>query len=98
MKPSDRDDLIRAYFEADMALLKAKGHDYAGMEDCLRNLSRHGLKGIIVRLGDKYERLHTLVWDALDPEVKGEAVADTLRDLRNYSFLAQIFLEGKDKP
>jgi hypothetical protein len=98
MKPTERDDLIRSFFEDDMALLTAKGHDYAGTDDCLRNLSRHGLRGIIVRMGDKYERLHTLVWDALEPEVKGEAISDTLRDLRNYSFLAQIFLEGKEKP
>jgi len=97
MKPDERDELIRAYFEADMALLRAKGHDYSGTQDCLRNLARHGLKGIVVRMGDKYERLNTLVWDALAPEVKDEVVADTLRDLRNYSFLAQIFLEGKNK-
>jgi hypothetical protein len=96
MKPTERDDLIRAYFDADMALLQAKGHDYAGMEDCLGNLRRFGLYGIIVRMSDKFSRLEQFAKSG-ELRVKDEGVADTLRDIRNYSFLAQIFLEGKDK-
>ena len=96
MKPSDRDELIRAYFEADMALLRAKGHDYAGTEDCLGNLRRFGLVGIIVRMSDKFSRLEQFAKSG-SLEVKDEGAKDTLMDIRNYSFLAQIFLEGKDK-
>jgi len=97
MKPSERDDLIRRYFEQDMDLLKAKGHDYAGTEDCLANLKRFGLMGIIVRLSDKFSRIESLAKVGFDKaEVKSESIIDTLRDIRNYAFLAQIFAEGED--
>jgi hypothetical protein len=99
MKPSERDDLIRRYFEQDMELLKAKGHDYAGTDDCLANLKRFGLYGIIVRLSDKFSRLESLAKVGFDKaEVKSESIIDTLRDIRNYAFLAQIFAEGRDNP
>ena len=97
MIPAKRDALIRAYFAEDMRLLKAKGHDYAGAADCLKNLRRHGLKGIVVRLCDKLERLDTLVWGSGKAEVKDESISDTLRDIRNYGFLAQIFLDNEDQ-
>lgn len=95
MKPEERNDLIRAYFEEDMALLKAKGHDYAGKVDCLANLKRFGYYGIIVRLSDKFSRLETLAKASGAKGVPTESEIDTLRDIRNYAFLAQIFLEGK---
>jgi len=99
MKPSERDNLIRQYFEQDMALLKAKGHDYAGMDDCLANLKRFGLYGILVRLSDKFSRLESLAKAGFEnAKVKDESIVDTLRDIRNYAFLAQIFAEGKDAP
>jgi hypothetical protein len=98
MKPQERNDLIRGYFEQDMALLMAKGHDYAGKEDCLANLKRFGEYGIVVRLSDKFSRLETLTKAVLSGgsrAVLSESLVDTLRDIRNYSFLLQIFLEGK---
>jgi hypothetical protein len=97
MKASERNDLIRSYFEQDMNLLKAKGHDYAGNEDCLSNLRRFGSPGIIVRLSDKFSRLESLLKSGGYRAVQGESLIDTLRDIRNYAFLMQIFLEGKDK-
>lgn len=97
MKPEERNDLIRSYFEQDMSLLKAKGHDYAGKVDCLANLKRFGYHGIIVRLSDKFSRLETLAKNGGNAAVTTESQIDTLRDIRNYAFLAQIFLEGKDK-
>lgn len=97
MKATERNDIIRAYFEEDMALLMAKGHDYAGNSDCLANLKRFGYLGIVVRLSDKFSRLETLAKSSGKMAVPSESLIDTLRDIRNYSFLAQIFLEGKDK-
>jgi hypothetical protein len=99
MKATDRNDLIRSYFEEDMALLKAKGHDYAGNDDCLANLRRFGGLGIIVRLSDKFSRLETLSKCRMIGRlgaVKDESIIDTLRDIRNYAFLLQIFVEGKE--
>lgn len=96
MTAQERDDLIRSYFEEDAELLRAKGHDYAGTEDALGNLRRFGLYGIIVRLSDKFSRIEQFAKSG-DIRVKDEAIKDTLRDIRNYSFLAQIFLDGHDK-
>lgn len=95
MKPQERNDLIRSYFEHDMALLMAKGHDYAGNVDCLANLKRFGSYGIVVRLSDKFSRLETLTKQG-QMAVTDESLIDTVRDIRNYCFLLQIFLEGKD--
>jgi len=96
MIPAERDALIQSYFDEDMKLLKAKGHDYAGDEDALGNLRRFGLLGIIVRLSDKFSRIEQFAKSGAI-SVKGESIADTLRDIRNYAFLAQIFLEGREK-
>lgn len=98
MKPEERNDLIRSYFEQDMALLMAKGHDYAGNQDCLANLKRFGEFGIFVRLSDKFSRLETIVkaqHAGGSMMVKSESLIDTIRDIRNYCYLLQIFLEGK---
>lgn len=97
MKPQERNDLIRSYFEQDMTLLMAKGHDYAGNVDCLANLKRFGYTGIVVRLSDKFSRIETLAKATGPAAVPSESIIDTLRDIRNYAFLAQIFLEGKEK-
>lgn len=96
MTPTERDALILEYFNEDMELLRAKGHDYAGTEDALGNLRRFGLLGVLVRLSDKFSRLEQFAKSA-NLHVKDESVRDTLRDIRNYAFLAQIFLDGKDK-
>jgi len=97
MTPAERDAIIEAFFAEDMALLKAKGHDYAGKRDALGNLRRFGLYGIIVRLSDKFSRLEQFAKSG-DLKVKDESIRDTLRDIRNYASLAQIFLDGGDAP
>jgi len=95
MTPAERDALIQSYFDEDMKLLRAKGHDYSGEADALGNLRRFGLFGILVRLSDKFSRLEQFAKSG-DIKVKDESIKDTLRDIRNYSFLAQIFLDGQD--
>ena len=96
MKPEERDALIQSYFAEDMELLRSKGHDYSGEADALGNLRRFGLLGIIVRLSDKFSRIEQFAKSGAI-NVKGESIADTLRDIRNYAFLAQIFLQGREK-
>jgi hypothetical protein len=96
MTAKERDKQIKEIFMEDMALLRAKGHDYAGNEDCLANLRKHGLYGIVVRLSEKSSRLDTLVQPGAGaPQVKDEGIRDTLRDIRNYAFLAELFLDGE---
>jgi hypothetical protein len=81
-----------------MDLLVQKGADYAGQVDALANLKKWGAQGIIVRLGDKMSRLENLFKTrSRGVMVKDESLIDTIRDARNYLFLLQIFLEGKDK-
>ena len=97
MLAAERDTLIRRVFEERcLPLLQAKGHDYSGLEDALANFRRHGLRGIVVRLGDKYERLNSLVWKSRDAKVAGEKVEDTLIDLVNYALLALLVKEDED--
>jgi hypothetical protein len=100
MTSEERDTRIIRYFDEDLALLRAKGRDYAGSQDCLLNLRLFGVLGIIVRLSDKFSRLETLTKAAgmgkPEPAVKDEGIIDTLRDIRNYAYLAQIFIEGEE--
>jgi len=96
MLPNERDCLIAGYFAEGLTLLQKKGNDYAGAEDCLANLRRFGLLGIIVRLSDKISRLENLAKGG-ELQVKDESIADTLTDIANYCYLGRIFAEGKDK-
>lgn len=77
-----------------VALLKSKGHDYAG-EDVLKNFKQmHQLMSILEVDTSKIEGIHmfyillkiqricNLVFS--NKEAKNEAVDDTLIDLRNY--------------
>ena len=85
-------------------LIAKKGHDYNREQqdggDTLFNLRVASLvgivdnpcQGILVRLSDKFQRLNSLCKDPLiQPEVKGEAVRDTVRDVINYSIYLEIF-------
>lgn len=92
MTAQERDELIQMMFDDDMMLLKAKGADYAGDIDCLANLREYGSFGILVRMSDKFHRLKTLIAGQKAPHVSDEPLKDTLRDIRNYSFLLQIFI------
>jgi hypothetical protein len=92
MLPEERDRRIKKMMEEDAELLTRKGADYSGTKDALKNFRRHGAKGLLVRIGDKYERLDTLLWNSREPLVD-ETLIDTLRDLRNYAYLLQLVLE-----
>ncbi len=96
MKASERDQRIEELFREDMELLKKKGHDYSGDEDCLRNFRDFGSLGILIRLSDKFIRLKNLVRTG-SAQVGDESAVDTLRDIRNYSFLMQIVMEEEDR-
>jgi hypothetical protein len=97
MTAKERDAFIRNAFDECMGKMRQKGKDYSGEIDCLHNLSRHGLKGIVVRLGDKYERVDNLIWHNQKPAVDDESVRDTLIDLINYCFLGLIFLDEENE-
>jgi len=95
MKANERDRLIKIIDKKDLALIRRKGHDYSGNEDCLSNLRVFGFVGCVVRLTDKVFRLIQFIKQG-HLEVKDESILDTLADARNYLRLAEIlFLEEK---
>lgn len=94
MTVQEREEFIRSIFEEELIpLLRAKGHDYSGNEDCMSNLRDFGWKGIVVRIGDKYHRLKNFCHKN-ELQVKDESVEDTLRDMINYGFLALILFRS----
>jgi len=92
---------IDAIHETDVALMKAKNHDYAGKDDPLDNLRDFGFFGVVVRLGDKFKRLKNFSLRAMKGDahlaVKDESIRDTLRDLRVYGCLAEIMLDEESR-
>lgn len=57
------------------------------------NITKFGERGVLVRASDKLERLINLLEN--DKEPKNERIADTWRDLRNYSQIALMLREGE---
>ena len=62
-------------------LLISKQHDYGH-----RNITAFGLKGVLVRLSDKIERLNNL--KNKKSKAKNESLLDTLRDIVGYCVIA----------
>lgn len=82
--------------------LENKNSDYNSSTDdnlkCFNNSKKLGitpLQGLVVRLGDKYERICSLIKKG-DVSVKDESIKDTLLDLAGYSILGLILLEQED--
>jgi len=85
---------------AEMArLLSSKQHDYGH-----KNIDRFGLKGIVVRLNDKYERLANLEFtrqfladgNTVAPKVN-ETIHDTLVDIVGYCVIGLMVLDDTFK-
>ena len=80
-------------------LLASKQHDYGH-----KNIDRFGLKGIIVRLNDKYERLANLEFtrqfledgNSVAPKVN-ESLTDTLMDIVGYCVIGLMVLDDTFK-
>lgn len=87
-------------------LLGKKGTDYSQYRPWanLRAAEEMGLsvaQGIVIRLGDKMERIRTLqrrqIETGMGPAVADEAILDTARDLLGYSLLLQAALRLEAK-
>ena len=102
MNARDLMALAEVIRDEDFRLMAAKNHDYAPEDDALANLREFGLHGIIVRLGDKLARLRNFDSRRATGEtgvlrVANEPIKETLRDIRNYSTLAEILLDEEEK-
>lgn len=78
-----------------LPLMRAKGHDYGG-DDAFGNLRDFGWQGIVVRIGDKYNRLKNFCLSK-ELKIKDETIDDTLKDLVNYGLLALILKRAEIK-
>ena len=71
-----------------------KNHDYGSSFE--QSLDKHGLLAGVVRMEDKINRISTLVDVDKHAKIASESLADTLRDLSNYSAMAACWLDGPD--
>ena len=72
-------------------LLEQKNHDYGRSYDVLRK--EYGEISFLIRLGDKVNRLNTLV--KYPAKVTTEAVEDTIKDIIGYCTLELCFRQSK---
>ena len=87
-------DLMR-HVERLRAMRKAKGADYSGDADTFKNFREWGSKGVLVRIGDKVNRMNSLF--RRDAMVLDEKLEDTVDDLINYALYLRILLD-QEKP
>lgn len=78
----------RIWMEKVVLLAARKQHDYGH-----KNVTRFGVKGLIVRLHDKYARLANLFDKDFAPEIE-ESVEDTLLDVVGYSLIGVMLDQG----
>ena len=76
-------------------LVEVKNHDYGADADPFENFREFGVKGIVVRLGDKFKRIKTALWYDRELKVANETVIDTLLDLAVYSVIAILWISNE---
>jgi len=71
-------------------LFEKKNADYGDA------FAEYGTIGVLVRIGDKIKRLQSIEKNKISL-VRDERLRDTLIDLHNYSAMAMMLLEEKEK-
>lgn len=87
----DRVSQYKAVHNEALELFKRKNADYG---DAFAN---YGPVGVIVRMGDKINRLSSVTGSSVCL-VKTETVRDTLIDLHNYAAMAVMLMDEKEDP
>ena len=90
MNPIDRVGQMKNVHEEALNLFKRKNQDYGD------SFARYGPIGVIVRLGDKIERLSSITRKGITM-VNDESVRDTLIDLHNYAAMAVMLMDEDEK-
>lgn len=80
----DKMKAMQEIFDSCLEIAYKKSHDYAGVTDSLSNFRTFGWKGVVVRLGDKFNRVANFSKQE-EMYVKDESVEDTLMDMINYA-------------
>ena len=76
-------------------LYARKNRDYGNSFD--KSMDKFGLVVAAIRIGDKVNRLQSLVAKQGQAEVKDESIADTFMDLACYSIMTMMWLRNKEK-
>ena len=76
-------------------LYARKNRDYGNSFD--KSMDKFGLVVAAIRIGDKVNRLQSLVAKRGVAEVKDESLADTFMDLACYSIMTMMWLRDKEK-
>ena len=76
-------------------LYARKNRDYGNSFD--KSMDKFGLVVAAIRIGDKVNRLQSLVSKRGVAEVKDESIADTFMDLACYSIMTMMWLFDKEK-
>lgn len=71
----------------------AKNHDYGNSFE--ESLDEFGLVASVVRLGDKMNRIKSLI--KKEAQVKDESIKDTLLDLASYSVMTLMWLNKQQR-
>lgn len=70
-----------------------KNHDYGNSFD--KSLDKFGLVASVVRIGDKMNRIESLVQKKA--MVQDESIRDTLLDMANYAIMTVMWMDNQDK-
>lgn len=70
-----------------------KNHDYGNSFD--KSLDKFGLVASVVRIGDKMNRIESLVQKKA--MVQDESIRDTLLDMANYAIMTVIWVDNQKK-
>jgi hypothetical protein len=70
-----------------------KNHDYGNSFD--KSLDKFGLVASVVRIGDKMNRIESLVQKKA--MVQDESIRDTLLDMANYAIMTVMWMDNQNK-
>jgi hypothetical protein len=70
-----------------------KNHDYGNSFD--KSLDKFGLVASVVRIGDKMNRIESLVQK--EAMVQDESIRDTLLDMANYAIMTVMWMDNQHK-
>lgn len=71
----------------------AKNHDYGNSFE--ESLDEFGLVASVVRLGDKMNRIKSLI--KKEAQVKDESIKDTLLDMANYAIMTVMWMDKQNE-
>ena len=100
---AERLEVLDGMFARERRIMESKANDYSGAADCNKNIMACEVAGLcaaevglLVRLGDKFQRLISLLGAKNKPQVE-ESLSDTISDMRNYLCILEHVLLEKAK-